>query len=264
MDREYQLRKFTGLRLEYYSAGRTIWFNDNMETAAILLGYAVELTIKQILVASGNDDDEKLMKSHNILTLFAKADETTLKGAVPVTQDLLHFVTDRLHHRYPRQVEQSVKKAQKRGHAICLALNIISAYDDLIISLDEWLREKYENENTSLGVIAAHFVNRVTGRAVFHCNSAALNISKKYNALITSEYENSEKEMKEQGLTPETIQYNLNNQKKRLEAWASAPDGLWVAKHLTTVFGSAFIETPQEMQACNFKYPGRHVDGRSG
>ncbi len=264
MDREYQLRKFTELRLEYYSAGRTIWFNDNMETAAILLGYAVELTLKQILVASGNDGDERLMNSHNILALYAKADESTLKGAFPVTQDLLHFVTDRLHHRYPRQVEQSVAKAQKRGHAICLALNVISAYDDLIIGLDEWLRENYENENTSLGVMAAHFVNRVTGRAVFHCNSAALNISQKYNALITSEYENAEKEMTEQGLTPDTIQYNLNNQKQRLETWANAPDGLWVASHLSTVFGSNFFETPQEMLASDFKYPGRHVSKSNG
>lgn len=264
MDREYQLRKFTELRLEYYSAGRTIWFNDNMETAAILLGYAVELTLKQILVASGNDGDEKLMNSHNILALFDKADKTALKGAVPVTQDLLHFVTDRLHHRYPRQVEQSVKKAQHRGHAICLALNVISSYDDLIISLDEWLRENYKNENTSLGIVAAHFVNRVTGRAVFHCNSAALNISQKYNTIITSEYENSEQEMKKQGLTPETIQYNLNNHKQRLEAWTSAPDGLWIANHLTTVFGNTFFKTPQELLACNFKYPGSYVDGSNG
>ena len=264
MDREYQLRKFTELRFEYYSAGRTLWFNDNMETAAILLGYAVELCLKQILVASGNDGDKKLMNSHNVLKLYARADETTLKGAVPVTHDLLHFVTDRLHHKYPRQVEEAVANAQKRGHAICLALNVIAAYDDLIIGLDEWLRENYENENASLGVMGAHFVNRVTGRAVFHCNSAALNISHIYNALITSEYANAEKEMQEQGLSPETIQYNLNNQKQRLETWALAPDGLWVASHLTTVFGNNYVETPQEMRASDFKYPGRHVGKSSG
>lgn len=259
MERKYQLRKFTELRFEYYSAGRTLWFTDNMETAAILLGYAVELSLKQILVASGNDKDRGLMHSHSVVKLYNTADEVVLKDAVSVTQDLLHFVTDRLHHRYPSQVEKSVANAQKRGHAICLALNVIAAYDDLIVGLDEWLRINYPNEYKSLVVIAAHFVNRVTGRAVFHCNSAALRRSNIYKALISAEYDNAESEMRAQGLTPETIQYNLNNNKHRIDSWALAPDGLWVASHLTMAFGKNFVETPQEMLASNFKYPGHHV-----
>jgi len=52
MNREFQLHKFTKL-----------WFSDNMKTAAIILGYAAELTLKQMLVASGNDNDKKLMNS---------------------------------------------------------------------------------------------------------------------------------------------------------------------------------------------------------
>jgi hypothetical protein len=264
MEREYQLRKFTELRFEYYSAGRTLWFNDNMETAAILLGYAVELSLKQILVASENDGNRKLMNSHDVLELYKRADEAALKGAVSVTQDLLHFVTDRLHHRYPRQVEESAAKAQKRGHAICLALNVIAAYDDLIIGLDEWLRVNYPNEKTSLVVMAAHFVNRVTGRAVFHCNSAALRRTNIYKALISAEYNNAESEMQAQGLTPETIQYNLNNHKHRIDSWALAPDGLWVASHLTTAFGENFVETSQEILASNFKYPGHHIGQSDG
>ena len=149
MDREYQLRKFTELRFEYYSAGRTLWFNDNMETAAILLGYAVELSLKQILVVTDNDKNKKLMNSHDVLVLFTEANNVVLKGAFSVTEDLLHFVTDRLHHRYPSQAEQTAVKANKRGHAVCLSLDVIAAYDDLIIGLDEWLRENYQGENVS-------------------------------------------------------------------------------------------------------------------
>lgn len=264
MDREYQLRKFTELRLEYYSGGRTLWFNDNMETAAILLGYAVELSLKQILVASGNDVDEKLMNTHNVVALYAKANEVAINNAVPTTQDLLNFVTDRLHHRYPRQVEQAVKNAQKRGHAVSLALGEIAAYDHLIIGLDEWLRENYGNENVSLGLLAAHFVQRATARAVFHCNSAALSNSETYKELLRSEYKNSEIEMQERGLTPETIQYNLSNQKQRLDTWLQAPDNLWNANHLTTRFGTSFEETPPHLLASTFKYPGRHIGARGG
>ena len=190
MDRKYQMKKFCELRFEYYSAGRTIWFTDNMETAAILLGYAVELTLKQILVASGND--KSLMNSHNVTSLYAKANEHALKGEVPVTNDLLHFVTDRLHHRYPRQVEETVSNARKRGHAVCLSLDIVAAYDDLIIELDEWLRRNYPEEGASLGLLAAHFVNRTTGRALFHCNSAALARSDQYRKLLLQEYEGAE------------------------------------------------------------------------
>lgn len=137
MDRKYQMTKFCELRFEYYSAGRTLWFTDNLETAAILLGYAVELTLKQILVASGND--KSLMNSHNVVSLYSKANEHALRGEVPVTDDLLHFVTDRLHHRYPRQVEEAASNAQKRGHAICLSLDVVASYDDMIMGLDEWL-----------------------------------------------------------------------------------------------------------------------------
>lgn len=262
MDRKYQMTKFCELRFEYYSAGRTLWFTDNMETAAILLGYAVELTLKQILVASGND--KSLMNSHNVVSLYAKANEHALLGEVPVTEDLLHFVTDRLHHRYPRQVEEAVSNAQKRGHAICLALDIVAAYDDLIIGLDEWLRNNFPDEGASLGLLATHFVNRTTGRAVFHCNSAALARGEQYRALLLQEYEGAEVEFAEQGLTPETIQYNLALHKSRLAAWADAPNGLWFANHLTTRFGSEFYETPGALRASAFVYPGRYVVGPGG
>lgn len=251
-----QLKKFTELRFEYYSSGRTIWFNDNMETAAILLGYAVELSLKQILVATGNDKDRKLMKSHDISLLFEKANATALNDAFPVSEDLLHFVTDRLHHRYPSQVEQTSQKANDRGHAACLALNVIAAYDDLIIGLDEWLREKL-SENNSLAILAAHFINRVTGRAVFHCNSAALSKSDIYRKILENEYGNAERRMREEGLTPETIQYNLTNQKQRLKSWESAPNGIWLADHLTTRFGEKFYETPKDYKSDAFVYPGK-------
>lgn len=257
MDRKYQMTKFCELRFEYYSAGRTLWFTDNMETAAILLGYAVELSLKQILVASGND--KSLMKSHDVVSLYSMANEHALKGEAPITEDLLHFVTDRLHHRYPKQVAEAVSNARMRGHAVCLSLNVIAAYDDLIIKLDEWLRENFPEEGASLGLVAARFVNRVTGRAVFHCNSAALALTKQYKALLLQEYEGAEVGMAEQGLTPETIQYNLTLHKDRLATWSDAPNGLWVANHLTTRFGSAFYETPSALRASSFVYPGRYV-----
>lgn len=259
MERKWQLEKFTELRFEYYSAGRTLWFSDNMETGAILLGYAVELSLKQVLVASGNDGNKRLMEKHTIAALYKHANETALHDAVPASQDLLHFVSDRLHHRYPRQVAEAAASAQERGHAICLALDVIFAYDDLVIGLDEWLRVNYPEEKISLGLLAAHFIKRVTGRAVFHCNSAALSRSASYVSLLEAEYANSEAEMKEQGRTPETIAYNLENQRGRIHSWSLAPNGLWVFKNLMTPFGASFVETPSELLAKNFVYPGRYV-----
>jgi hypothetical protein len=259
MDRKYQMSKFCELRFEYYSAGRTLWFTDNMETAAILLGYAVELSLKQILVATGNDKYQ--MNSHNVISLYARANDLALKGAVPVTEDLLHFVTDRLHHRYPRQVEETVADAQKRGQAVCLSLDVIAAYDDLTLELDEWLRKSFPEEGASLGMLAAHFVNRTAGRSVFHANSAALAHSELYKALLLREYEDAEVGMAKQGLTPETIQYNLTMHKARLAAWAGAPNGLWVANHLTTRIGAVFHETPRALRASSFVYPGHYVVG---
>lgn len=99
---------------------------------------------------------------------------------------------------------------------------------------------------------------------MFHCNSDALACSEQYKALLLEEYEGAEANIAKQGLTPETIQYNLALHKDRLAVWSGAPNGLWGASHLTTRFGSAFYETPSALRAGSFVYPGRYVVGLNG
>lgn len=259
MDRQFQKRKFTELRLEYYAAGRMLWFNDTMSIAAMLLGYAVELSLKQALVVAGASDKDKILYSHVIPDLFAECSARGCVSRMEVSSDLLVYVSDMLNQRYPSQVTQAVLAAEQRGHAIGQSLDLIVAYDDFIIQLDDSLRTQCSDDSVSVGVLAAHFVNRVQGRAFFHCNVAALRNTDLYREILTGEYQGAEQQMRAQGLTEDTIFYNLTNQNARLKVWAGAPQSIWEYEKLSTRVGPDFDTLKSAKYSRDFVYPGRAV-----
>ncbi len=247
------------LRFEYYTAGRMLWFNDTMSTGAMLLGYAVELSLKQALVAVGVSNKNKILYSHIIPDIFTECFTRGCFPQVEVASDLLRYISDMFNQRYPSQVTQTTLAAEQEGHAIGQSLNLILAYDDLIIQLDDALRTQYSDDAVSIGVLAAHFVNRTQGRAFFHSNVAALRNTDLYREILDREYQNSEEQMRKQNLTEETITYNLNNQIARREIWTSAPQSIWMYEKLPTSIGADFDTHKSTKYAKEFVYPGRVV-----
>jgi len=89
VDREFQRKRFTELRFEYYTAGRMLWFNDTISIAAMLLGYAVEPSLKQALIAAGTPDKNKVLYSHVIPNIFAEYSGLGCAARLEVSPDLL-------------------------------------------------------------------------------------------------------------------------------------------------------------------------------
>ena len=259
MDSEFQKRKFMELRFEYYVAGRMLWFNDTMSTAAMLLGYAVELSLKQALVGSGVSNKDNILYSHSTPDIFAECFARGCFPDVDVASDLLVYISDMFNQRYPSQVTQTTLTAEQQGHAIGQNLNLILAYDDFIIQLDDALRTQYSDDSVSIGVLAAHFVNRVQGRAFFHCNVAALKNTDLYREILDREYQSSEEQMRKQNLTEETITYNLNNQIACRKTWMSAPQVIWTYEKWSKGIGPDFDALKSRKHAKDFVYPGRVV-----
>ena len=225
----------------------------------MLLGYAVELSLKQALVAAGVPNKNKILYSHITPDIFAECFTRGCFPHVEVASDLLEYVSDMFNQRYPSQVTQMALAAEQQGHAIGQSIDLILAYDDFIIQLDDALRTQYSDDAVSIGALAAHFVNRVQGRAFFHCNVAALKNTDLYREILDREYQSSEEQMRKQNLTEETITYNLNNQSARRKTWMNAPRSIWVYEKLSTHVGPEFDTLKSTKYAKEFMYPGRVV-----
>lgn len=259
MNKEFQRKKFTELRLEYYVSGRTLWFSDTMTMGALLLGYAIEMHLKHAIAENEIHTPKKLLYKHDIPALYEHCQENGLFKDVHATKDLLYYVSDMLHQRYPAQSIETSVEAEKRGHAISLSIGVISAYDDLVIQLDDSLRQQLSNPDVSIGLKASHFINRHQGRAFFHSNIAALKNIEFYRKHISDEYENAEERMQKEGLTPTTIQYNLSNQRQRLDTLSDAPESIWQYNKFSTLIPPDFDSQIKMSPTKNFKYPGRII-----
>jgi hypothetical protein len=258
MDPAFQRRKFTELRLEYYVSGRMLWFNDTSSMAGMLLGYAVELSLKYILIAAGVTN-QRLLNSHKVHKLFLECMTRKLIPNVEASEDLLLYVSDMFNQRYPSQVVETATEVESRGHALAWNPGLICGYDDLMIQLDDSLRRQCEDDTVSIGLLAAHFVNRVQGRSFFHCNVAALKNTATYRDALVREYEGSADRMKAEGLTEQTVQYNLGLHRQRLETWSAAPASVWHYDKMATAVGPDFETLRHYPHAKTFAYPGRTV-----
>ncbi len=256
MDATFQRKKFTELRFEYYVSGRMLWFNDTMSIAGMLLGYAVELSLKYALILAGITH-KRLLHGHKPLDLYQKCVEVMAIPNVQASTDLLQYVSDMFNLRYPSQVIETSAEANARGHAIGQSLDLILAYDDLVIQLDDALKVRCSDDSVSIALLGAHFINRPQGRGFFHCNVAALKNTAVYRGILEKEYTSAEEHMQNQGLTEETISYNLENYRQRLKTWQNAPSSIWNYPKVSTAIGPDFETLKDREYARDFMYPGR-------
>jgi hypothetical protein len=86
---------------------------------------------------------------------------------------------------------------------------------------------------------------------------AALKNTSIYRGLLEKEYTGAGEKMKKQGLTDETISYNLNNHRERLKTWEGAPASIWQYQKVSTAIGFDFDSLKATEYAKGFIYPGR-------
>jgi hypothetical protein len=139
MERREQYRL---VRYDYYHAGRVLHLMGNFHSACIMLGYAVETTMKAGLLEVFSKDERKnnkiLNSSHNIKRIYTECRKHCLFDNVKVSDDFLEHI-DYHFQRYPSQMQKASDNASKRNMTICNSVDWLYYYDDLIVQLDEYL-----------------------------------------------------------------------------------------------------------------------------
>jgi len=257
MNERQQITEWTKQRYEYYVAGRTLWFCNRMQTGALMLAYSIEAHIKHIL-SRQEKCPQKLLYSHDIPKLFSKSKELGLFSDVEVSDDLLRYVQDNFHRRYPSQTREIMKNAMSIGHCLGMHVGLIPAYDDLVLQLDQSLYRTLHNVRASIATMGAQQVNGLDGRFFFHSNYVAIDLLEDI------------KKMHEEALMlllkeeHESIhELNKHAYQERL-AILSDKDKLLVANNgLTRVF-PGHNKNIFRSYAKSFSYPGRYYKMEDG
>lgn len=256
-------KEWTQQRYEYYLAGRTLWFHNQSQPGAIMLGYAVEAHLKHCMNVRKSSFPPKLFTTliykHDIPTLFERSREAGLFSDVEVSGDLLLFVQDNFHRRYPSQTQETARNATSRGHALAMAPELIHAYDDFILQLDWSLYRSINDIRASVALMGAKGVKLLGDRLFFHSNHAAIDQLTDIQRLLDEDWDLFLKE--------EDERLHVLNKPDYLERRARLSDTdtntLLVAEH-------HLISVPRppnttfRVSAKAFVYPGRYYETSDG
>ncbi len=260
MNASYLAKAWTQQRYEYYLAGRTLWFHNQMQPGALMLAYAVEAHLKHSMNVHSSLFSPKLKKliyKHDIPTLFERSREAGLFSDVEVSGDLLLFVQDNFHRRYPSQTQEAARNATSRGHALAMAPDLIHAYDDFILQLDWSLYRSINDIRASVALMGAKGVKSLGGHLFFHSNYAAIDQLTDIQRLLDEGWKLFLKEKDER--------LHALNKPEYLERRArlSGANTLLVAEH-------HLISVPRppnttfRVSAKAFIYPGRYYETSHG
>jgi hypothetical protein len=165
-------------RHEHYTAGRVLIFSGCLTSAGIMLGYAVELSLKAALIATGFPKFPKRnnpLWGHEIVKLFDKCQQQGIFQCVQVSRDFLKYVEDWLNRRYPSQEQKLSERLSMDNLAQSFSLFHIDAYDDFLLQMDDALVAYTKDPwRVSVGVRSALHADTYPGAAFFHGNTAAI------------------------------------------------------------------------------------------
>ncbi len=148
-----QRESYRLIRYEYYHAGRLLQSVGNYHSAGIMLGYTIETIMKAGLVEVMPDDEQSKSKilnnSHDIVKIHNECKKYSLFNNIDVSNDFLEHVNNNF-QRYPSQMQATFEVAISKNNVLANSINHLNYYDDLIVKLDKYLLEKYENPALSI------------------------------------------------------------------------------------------------------------------
>ena len=162
---------WTNLRFDYYASGRSAVLCQSPRIGGILLGYAIESSLKQLL---SDQLPKKLINSHNLFQLY---EQYQLQGFAPLemSEDFLKFANDRLDQRYPTGLDRVMKWHAEEDRFQDFPADNIVLYDDVVCQLDDIVMDKFQCPSSSILIRGALNIETYPGRALFHCNHHAAN-----------------------------------------------------------------------------------------
>lgn len=164
-----KITAWSNLRFDYYTSGRSAVLNQSPLIGGILLGYAIESSLKMMIDFSSC---RKLLKSHNLFDLY-KEYRSQEFPELAMSDDFLMFANDRLDQRYPSAHDRVMKWHIEKDRFMDFPVDNIVYYDDVICQLDDFITERFQCSSASILVRAALNMKTYPGRSVFHCNHHA-------------------------------------------------------------------------------------------
>lgn len=249
--------QWTDLRYRYYLAGRTLLFNNQIQSGVLMLGYAVEAHFKHILSFALNIS-KKHSFGHNFFDTYKLLQDNGYFQDVDVSDDLILFVEDNFDRRYPSQTNRTINRANARGHAVCMAPDVIINYDEFIIQLDQSLIKKINDPEASILAMGAQQVDCGGSEYFFHNNYSAL---ERINLAIQL-CEKCLESLKQRETEPV---YNLNVKSHNERLALLRNTDLLLKSDRVNMFITPAGGVEGALQAAkNFIYPGRHVEHPDG
>lgn len=164
---------WTTLRFEFYVAARALWFNGCHSIGAMNFGYAAETSLKHLLAEREGTRVTKETWKHNIENLVKQCREL---GALDnyLSDDVVHYLDDRLNFRYPSQRIATANEARQRDHGIGQSLTDIVALDDAILHLDDAIVRLTEDYRTSVMLRGFMQLDGQEGQIFIHSNDGVV------------------------------------------------------------------------------------------
>ena len=162
-------KAWSQLRYSYYCSGRNEMLLGNYGAAGILLGYAVETSLKHALIESGFSDLSVLNK-HEVQILMRECRKQGTLDSIEVSDDFLDYINDHFKPRYPSLRKKVQDDISSKGRVDTIGPLLLSWYDDLMFQIDDWIY-KYTSDNlASCFFRATGDVYMLKGRLFFHAN----------------------------------------------------------------------------------------------
>ncbi|WP_461516961.1 hypothetical protein [Porticoccus sp.] len=172
-------KEWSLLRYNYYSAGRNEMLLGNYSSAGILLGYAVETSLKHALIESGFKD-LAILNKHEPQVLMDTCHKQGALENVEVSEDFLDYINDHFKPRYPSLKSKVQEDISARGRVDIIGPLLLSWYDDLMYQIDNWLIKKTSDNLSSCFFRATGDLHSIKGKLFFHSNYHGCSNLEKY------------------------------------------------------------------------------------
>lgn len=177
--------KYTRIRYEYYHSGRNLYLSGCFFSGSILLGYAVETTLKAGLLevltreeikreSQGIGKRRGVLMSHDIGKIFTKCTNKGIFTDIKISPDFIQHIENNF-QRYPSQIRKVSENAKVNNICLMHSGEFVYYYDNLIISLDRALLEFTNDVKISVTCAAYRSLETKYARDFFRENAFALN-----------------------------------------------------------------------------------------
>ena len=222
-----------------------------------MLGYAVEAHFKHML-SQDKTISKKHSFGHNFVDTYKLLKSNGYFLDVDASEDLLFFVEDNFDRRYPSQTNRTISRANARGHAICMAPDVVLNYDEFILQLDQSLTHMLGTPEASMLMMGTMQVDCSGNEYFFHNNFSAIS---RIDRVINLCEESLQLLKKRE--TEEVYRLNVRVHQERLERLNNR-EALLKSDHIGMFITPAGGPDGALQSAKNFVYPGRHIEHPDG